>query len=270
MITDVRRGDLFDSSAQTLVNTVNTVGVMGKGVALAFKRRFPEMFADYQRRCRAGEVRLGEPYLWRGLVEPWVINFPTKDHWRSLSRLVDIERGLIYLSKHITEWDVASLAVPPLGAGSGGLDWATVGPTILSASDRLRSPQSFTPRSKCRTRKPTWSSLRLEHRFASQPQWPPRAWLDRSRRDRAAGRRDAACLADRTGTAARSWRTSLMPQVYGPGSPFWKPAMDRMPTDSPSLSRLINNGVLVESRVGRMLTAGRALHSTTRSSGITP
>ncbi len=94
MIKAVHKGDLFDSGAQTLVNTVNTVGVMGKGIALEFKRRYPDMFADYQRRCAEGAVRLGEPYLWRGLLEPWIVNFPTKEHWRSASRIDDVERGL--------------------------------------------------------------------------------------------------------------------------------------------------------------------------------
>jgi O-acetyl-ADP-ribose deacetylase (regulator of RNase III) len=130
MIEAVRKGNLFDSGAQTLVNTVNLVGVMGKGIALQFKQRFPDMFADYQRRCAAGQVRLGEPYLWQGPTEPWVINFPTKGHWRSVSKLTDIERGLAFLAEHLAGWRVTSLAVPPLGAGSGGLDWSTVGPAI--------------------------------------------------------------------------------------------------------------------------------------------
>src|SRR5687768_2475848 len=93
----VRQGDLFESSAQTLVNTVNTVGVMGKGVALAFKQRFPEMYRDYVQRCERNEVRLGQPYLWRPLVEPWVLNFPTKEHWRKPSSLTGIVAGLEYL-----------------------------------------------------------------------------------------------------------------------------------------------------------------------------
>lgn len=92
MITVVR-GDLFKSKAQTLVNTVNCVGVMGKGIALGFKKQFPEMFADYVRRCEAGEVRVGQPYLYRSLLPPWVLNFPTKDHWRSVARLSDITKG---------------------------------------------------------------------------------------------------------------------------------------------------------------------------------
>src|SRR5438128_9567908 len=92
-------GDLFQSQAQTLVNTVNCVGVMGKGVALEYKKRFPDMYADYVARCAAGQVRLGEPYLFRRLWPPWILNFPTKDHWRSVSRLADIVRGLEHLQK---------------------------------------------------------------------------------------------------------------------------------------------------------------------------
>jgi hypothetical protein len=96
----VRTGDLLASQAQTLVNTVNCVGVMGKGIALLFKDRFPEMFDDYRRRCDAGEVRLGRPYVWRGLLPPQVLNFPTKGHWRSVSRLDDIIAGLDHLEAH--------------------------------------------------------------------------------------------------------------------------------------------------------------------------
>ncbi len=90
-------GDLFQSKAQTLVNTVNCVGVMGKGVALEFKKRFPDMYQDYLARCARKEVKLGRPYLYKSLFPPWILNFPTKDHWRSVSRLDDIVRGLEYL-----------------------------------------------------------------------------------------------------------------------------------------------------------------------------
>ena len=123
-------GDLFASRAQTLVNTVNCVGVMGKGVALEFKKRWPAMFEDYQRRCALKEVRLGEPYLYRDASGASIINFPTKDHWRSPSRVVDIESGLNYLMTHAEEWGIRGLALPPLGCGNGGLDWSEVGPLI--------------------------------------------------------------------------------------------------------------------------------------------
>ncbi|NEW87147.1 Appr-1-p processing protein [Rhodopseudomonas sp. WA056] len=125
-------GDLFESRAQTLLNTVNCVGVMGKGVAEQFKRRFPAMFEDYKARCARGEVRLGEPYLFCDLSGARIINFPTKDHWRSPSRLVDVERGLDHLAAHAAEWGITSLAMPPLGCGNGGLEWTDVAPLIFS------------------------------------------------------------------------------------------------------------------------------------------
>ena len=92
MIKKVLIGNLFETDAQTLVNTVNCVGVMGKGIALEFKKRFPEMYNDYVERCKRNQVRLGEPYIFRSLFPPHIINFPTKDHWRSVSRLSDIVR----------------------------------------------------------------------------------------------------------------------------------------------------------------------------------
>lgn len=124
-------GDLFTSDAQTLVNTVNCVGIMGKGVALEFKKRYPAMHEDYVQRCGAKAVRLGEPYIYEDLSGTKIINFPTKEHWRSPSRLQDIERGLDFLVDHIGDWRVMSLALPPLGCGNGGLEWAEVGPLIF-------------------------------------------------------------------------------------------------------------------------------------------
>jgi O-acetyl-ADP-ribose deacetylase (regulator of RNase III)/uncharacterized protein YwgA len=123
-------GDMFESNAQTLVNTVNCVGVMGKGVAQEFKRRFPSMFEDYKVRCDHHQVRLGEPYLYRDLTGQVILNFPTKDHWRSPSRLKSIEEGLDYLVAHSAKWGIESVAMPPLGCGNGGLDWSEVGPLI--------------------------------------------------------------------------------------------------------------------------------------------
>jgi uncharacterized protein YwgA/O-acetyl-ADP-ribose deacetylase (regulator of RNase III) len=133
-------GNLFASDAQTLVNTVNTVGVMGKGVALEFRRRFPDMYADYLDRCAVGEVRMGRPYLYRRLLPPFILNFPTKEHWRSVSRLSDIIEGLNYLETHYSEWGITSLACPPLGCGNGGLEWRIVGPLLASHLARLSIP----------------------------------------------------------------------------------------------------------------------------------
>jgi O-acetyl-ADP-ribose deacetylase (regulator of RNase III)/uncharacterized protein YwgA len=131
-------GDMFASDAQTLVNTVNCVGVMGKGVALRFKKLFPEMYADYAHRCERKAVKLGEPYIYddqrSGLK---ILNFPTKDHWRSASRLRDIERGLDYLTKHLDVWGIKSVSMPPLGCGNGGLEWSEVGPLIYRKLHKL-------------------------------------------------------------------------------------------------------------------------------------
>jgi uncharacterized protein YwgA/O-acetyl-ADP-ribose deacetylase (regulator of RNase III) len=139
-------GDIFESGAQTLVNTVNTVGVMGKGVALGFRKRFPDMYEDYVRRCARHTVQLGQPYLYRRITAPNIINFPTKDHWRSVSRLGDIVKGLQYLRAHIHEWGVTSLAVPPLGCGEGQLEWRVVGPTLYRHLTSLEIPvQLFAP-----------------------------------------------------------------------------------------------------------------------------
>jgi len=133
-------GNLFDSEAQTLVNAVNCVGVMGKGIALAFKRRYPAMFADYTARCKEGRMRLGETYLYRGESLPWVLNFPTKGHWRSAAKLEDIVAGLAYLEERYRAWGITSLAVPALGCGAGQLAWNVVGPVLQEALGRLDIP----------------------------------------------------------------------------------------------------------------------------------
>lgn len=136
----VKVGDILEAKAQTIVNTVNCVGVMGKGIALEFKKRFPEMYEDYGRRCRANQVRLGEPYLYMYPMGPWILNFPTKGHWRTVSRLSDIEAGLEYLEKHYRQWEIQSLAVPPLGCGHGQLEWRVVGPILYKHLSRMAIP----------------------------------------------------------------------------------------------------------------------------------
>ncbi len=130
-------GDLFATQAQTRVNTVNCVGIMGKGVAQEFKRRYPAMFEHYAERCARKQVRLGEPYLYCDRSGVLIVNFPTKDHWRSPSRLADIERGLNYFVKHYAQWGIKSVAFPPLGCGNGGLSWEEVGPLMFGKLRRL-------------------------------------------------------------------------------------------------------------------------------------
>lgn len=123
------KGNLFESKAQTLVNTVNCRGVMGKGVAFEFKKRFPEMYEDYRKNCKQSKVQLGELTFYDNTT-PWVINFPTKYHWKSNSKLNDIETGLKELVRNYKDWEITSLAMPALGCGHGGLDWGDVRPLI--------------------------------------------------------------------------------------------------------------------------------------------
>ena len=124
MIT-YKTGDIFDSAAQVITNPVNCVGVMGKGLALAFKGKFPEMFLDYKMKCQQGKVILGQPYLWESETVQ-ILNFPTKQHWKQNSSLYDVENGLKYLAQNYTQMGISSVALPPLGCGLGGLNWKDV------------------------------------------------------------------------------------------------------------------------------------------------
>jgi len=139
-MTTVKIGNLFESPTQTWVNTVNCVGVMGKGIALEFKKRYPAMFQDYVARCNAGRVQIGRPYYFSDLLGSSIINFPTKRHWRSASRLQDVKQGLDYFVDHYQEWGIKSVAFPPLGCGNGGLEWAAVGPLMYSKLNSLSIP----------------------------------------------------------------------------------------------------------------------------------
>jgi O-acetyl-ADP-ribose deacetylase (regulator of RNase III) len=129
-------GNLLDARVDALVNTVNTVGVMGKGIALQFKQAYPDNFRAYEAACRRGEVRIGRMFVVETghLGQPGlIINFPTKRHWRARSRLSDIQAGLADLRKVISDREITSIAVPPLGCGNGGLDWRDVRPLIAEA-----------------------------------------------------------------------------------------------------------------------------------------
>lgn len=133
---ELTRGDLLKADADALVNTVNTVGVMGKGIALQFRQAFPLNYEYYRRACQQGSVQLGRMLVFDAgqLVRPrYIINFPTKGHWKSKSRLEDIDAGLEDLVRVISRLSIKSIAVPPLGAGSGGLDWSEVRPRIENA-----------------------------------------------------------------------------------------------------------------------------------------
>lgn len=122
-------GSIFDADVDALVNPVNCVGVMGKGLALAFKRTFPTVFREYASACEAGEIVLGRVQLVETRVKSgpkFVINFPTKNHWRGKSRLEDVRTGVADLVKQTRAKNVRSIAIPALGCGLGGLEWKTV------------------------------------------------------------------------------------------------------------------------------------------------
>lgn len=137
-------GDILVSEAEALVNTVNCVGVMGRGIALQFKKAFPENFKAYEEACKLGEVKPGAMLVTEtGLLTgpKYIINFPTKRHWKGKSLMVDIEAGLPALVAEVRQRGIRSVAVPPLGCGLGGLNWEEVRPKILAAFQDLPDVQ---------------------------------------------------------------------------------------------------------------------------------
>ena len=250
-------GDLFDSEAQTWVNTVNCVGIMGKGVALGFKKRFPEMFEDYERRCREGEVRLGRPYLLKRLIQPWIINFPTKNHWRQVTNINDVVAGLEYLLANYKDWGITSLAVPPLGCGNGQLEWRVVGPTLYRYLRKLDIPVELyaphgTPHAELQPSflgrmggegdlvpatpepqfiQPGWIAIvDTIRRLQAQPYHPPIG--------RTTCQKIAYVLTDLGVDTGLQYRRGS----YGPYSEKLKPV----------IGRLMNNGLIEERRLGNM------------------
>jgi len=125
-----RRTSLLESTAQTVVNTVNCVGVMGKGIAKAFKEREPEMFAAYKRICDQKLLAPGKLWLWKSPNASWVLNFPTKQHWRNPSRIEWIEAGLRKFVEHYAALGIQEISFPQLGCGNGGLKWRAVKPVM--------------------------------------------------------------------------------------------------------------------------------------------
>ncbi len=134
------QGNLLDARVEAIVNTVNTVGVMGKGIALMFKEKYPENFTAYSAACKAGEVRVGEMYVTPGVEldgPRWIINFPTKENWWQPTKLDWVKDGLVALKTVIIEKKIRSVALPPLGCGNGGLKWNVVRPLIETALGEL-------------------------------------------------------------------------------------------------------------------------------------
>jgi O-acetyl-ADP-ribose deacetylase (regulator of RNase III) len=142
MSIEFTTGNLLEADVQAVVNTVNTVGVMGKGIALMFKEAFPENFLAYELACKEKRVQLGHMFVTKrqNLLGPkWIVNFPTKSHWRYPSKLEWIKQGLVDLKEFIIRENVQSIALPPLGAGNGGLDWSEVRPLIIQQFSNLQN-----------------------------------------------------------------------------------------------------------------------------------
>lgn len=253
----LRQGDMFESNAQTLVNTVNCVGVMGKGIALQFKKHYPDMHKDYVQRCEEGKVKLGRPYIYKSLVMPWIINFPTKDHWRSVSKISDLEEGMKYLLEKYKEWGITSLAVPPLGSGYGQLEWKVVGRILYHYLKKMDIPVDlYTPfgipleqmqveflsegilntsnRNELNYKesiKPGWFILvEILHRIEKEPyHWP-------------VGRTSFQKIAYVSTLLDIPTQLSFEQRSYGPFAPEMKSV----------LSKLADNGLIREERLGNM------------------
>ncbi|MFN6527285.1 macro domain-containing protein [Nostoc sp. ChiSLP03a] len=141
---EFKQGNLLEENAEALVNTVNCVGVMGKGIALQFKQAYTENFRQYEKACKAGEVQPGRMFTVAtgSLFNPrYIINFPTKRHWKGKSKIEDIKSGLVALVTEVQQLAITSIAIPPLGCGNGGLDWVQVKPLIESAFAQMPNVQ---------------------------------------------------------------------------------------------------------------------------------
>ena len=127
------QGDLLDADVEAVVNAVNTVGVMGKGIALLFKERFPKNYREYVAASKAGEIQIGRMFVSatdENSGPKWVINFPTKRHWRHPTKIEWVREGLVALNKVLRDKHIKSIAIPALGCGNGGLNWTDVRPLI--------------------------------------------------------------------------------------------------------------------------------------------
>jgi O-acetyl-ADP-ribose deacetylase (regulator of RNase III) len=138
-VIEYTQGDILQADAEALVNTVNCVGVMGRGIALHFKHAYPANFKAYAAACKREEVQPGRMFVYDtgGLAPRWIINFPTKGDWRSKSRIADIQDGMVALVQEIRTRGIGSIAIPPLGSGLGGLAWSDVRPIIEAALAEL-------------------------------------------------------------------------------------------------------------------------------------
>lgn len=160
---EYRKGDITKAEVEAIINTVNTVGVMGKGIALSFKKEFPGNYKAYKEACKNGEVQIGKMFVVpSGRILPrLIINFPTKEHWRNFSKYEFIEAGLQDLISVIKSEKIKSIAIPPLGSGNGGLDWQKVRKLILNKLQELDAEVKiviFEPGHESEMAKPTPST----------------------------------------------------------------------------------------------------------------
>jgi len=135
-------GDFFDYDADIRINTVNCVGVMGAGVALLFKNKYPNMFDEYFRACERNEVEPGKPYVWEEnnmFSKCTIINFPTKIHWKNPSEYEYVEKGLVWLRQYLLERNNSTVTLPALGCGHGGLEWDKVKEMIIKYLSEVNS-----------------------------------------------------------------------------------------------------------------------------------
>ena len=182
MTIQFKKGDMFSEPVEALVNTVNCVGVMGKGVALEFKNRWPANFKAYKKLCDAKKLSPGQMFVFdtQGLFASdgpkYLVNFPTKAHWRAKSKISYVEDGLDALAEAIRAHGIKSIAIPPLGCGNGGLDWAQVRPLIMSKLAGLEAVDIvvFTPMD---------AADEPEYAYSSLPMTRARAVLLRSLND---------------------------------------------------------------------------------------
>lgn len=144
VMTETKNADILKADAEALVNTVNCVGVMGRGIALQFRKAYPENFKAYKRLCDQRQLRPGKVFIHNqsALLNPrYIINFPTKDHWKGNSRIEFIQQGLLDLVAQVAQLKIRSIAIPPLGCGLGGLQWTQVKPLIQQAFSKLPEVQ---------------------------------------------------------------------------------------------------------------------------------
>lgn len=137
---EYKKGNILAEDVEAVVNTVNCVGIMGRGIALQFKNSFPDNFKAYAAACKRSEVQPGRMFIYDTgrLTNPrYIVNFPTKRHWKGKSRMEDVDAGLVALAEEIRVRNIRSIAIPPLGSGLGGLDWSKVRPRIEAALCRI-------------------------------------------------------------------------------------------------------------------------------------